>query len=367
VGNTGTRACRHFAPHSLKCRFCAEKLAPTLDAVTNRCILAINIVARSDLLQSLVASGVGGDAVRFRRTVEAIIAEERSKQHHVLADQLSRAIQTPTTSTGPSISTNGIGKVEDFVLQVTPRRTIADLLLSEETTNICNEFFEEHQRVDLLRTHNLEPRNRILLTGPPGNGKTSLAEVIAATLAIPLIVLRYDGVIGSFLGETASRLRRVFEFVRTRPCVFFLDEFDTIGKERGDIHETGEIKRVVSSLLLQVDAIPSYVILVTATNHPELLDRAVWRRFQIRVDLPQPTRKQIETWVAAAERRLDLRFEYSTRRLADAMYGASFAELEEFAQDVARRRVLTMPSPDMRSIVQHALKHWRLQLSQKRT
>jgi SpoVK/Ycf46/Vps4 family AAA+-type ATPase len=299
--------------------------------------------------------------------VEAIIAEERSKQHHVLADQLSRAIQTPAASLAPAVSLNGNGRVEDFVSQVTPRRGIEDLLLSDETQKICSEFFEEHHRVDLLRTHNLEPRNRILLTGPPGNGKTSLAEVIAATLAVPLIVLRYDGVIGSFLGETASRLRRVFEFVRSRPCVFFLDEFDTIGKERGDVHETGEIKRVVSSLLLQVDAIPSYVILVTATNHPELLDRAVWRRFQIRIELPQPTRKQIEHWVAEAERRLCLSFEYSARRLADALFGASFAELEEFAQDVARRRVLAMPSPDTRSIVQQTLKHWRLQLSLKRT
>jgi len=324
-------------------------------------------VARSDLLQSLVSSGIGGDAVRFRRTVEAVIAEERSKQHHVLADQHSRALQAPSASLGPTVSSNGIGKVEDFLLQVTPRRGIDDLLLSDETAKLFREFFEEHQRVDLLRSNNLEPRNRILLTGPPGNGKTSLAEVIAATLAVPLIVLRYDGVIGSFLGETAGRLRRVFEFVRTRPCVFFLDEFDTIGKERGDVHETGEIKRVVSSLLLQVDAIPSYVILVTATNHPELLDRAVWRRFQIRVELPKPTRKQVETWVAAAERRLALSFEYSARRLSDALYGASFAELEEFAQDVARRRVLSMPSPDTRSIVQQTLKHWRLQLSQKRT
>jgi AAA+ superfamily predicted ATPase len=186
-------------------------------------------------------------------------------------------------------------------------------------------------------------------------------------LAVPLIVLRYDAVIGSYLGETAGRLRRVFEFVRTRPCVFFLDEFDTIGKERGDVHETGEIKRVVSSLLLQVDAIPSYVILVAATNHPELLDRAVWRRFQIRVELPRPTRIQIETWCGHAENRLGFVFEYSARRLADSLLGASFAELEEFAQDVARRRILNMPSPSTRSIVQDVLKRWREQLSRKQS
>src|SRR3712207_6872521 len=94
--------------------------------------------------------------------------------------------------------------------------------------------------------------------------------------------------IGSYLGETAGRLKRVFEYARTTPCVLFFDEFDTIGKERGDVHETGEIKRVVSSLLLQIDALPSYVTVVVASNHPELLDRAVWRRFQLRLYLPPP-------------------------------------------------------------------------------
>lgn len=110
----------------------------------------------------------------------------------------------------------------------------------------------------MLRSHGLEPRHRILLAGPPGNGKTSLAEAIAEALSIPLLAVRYEFVIGSFLGETARRLRRVFDFARTTPCVLFFDEFDVVGKERGDIHETGEIKRVVSSLLLQMDDLPSW-------------------------------------------------------------------------------------------------------------
>ena len=96
---------------------------------------------------------------------------------------------------------------------------------------------------------------------------------------VPLIVARYDGLIGSYLGETASRLRRLFDFARSRACVLFFDEFDTLGKERGDVHETGEIKRVVSSLLMQIDSLPDHVFVITATNHPELLDKAVWRRY----------------------------------------------------------------------------------------
>ena len=122
---------------------------------------------------------------------------------------------------------------------------------------LCKELVEEHYRSDLLRSYGLEPRNRILLTGAPGTGKTSLAEVIATELMLPIYVIRYDSLVGSYLGETALRMRRLFDFIRSRKCIVFFDEFDTIGKERSDMHETGEIKRVVSSLLLQIDALPS--------------------------------------------------------------------------------------------------------------
>src|SRR5437762_9663845 len=114
---------------------------------------------------------------------------------------------------------------------------------------------------------------------------------------VPLFTVRYHSVIGSYLGETAVRLRHLFDHVRSRRCVLFFDEFDTVAKERGDLHETGEIKRVVSSLLLEMDALPSYVVVVTATNHPELLDRAVWRRFQVRVELRRPTVSLIEEFL----------------------------------------------------------------------
>ena len=144
------------------------------------------------------------------------------------------------------------------------------------------------------------------------------------------MVVRYEGVIGSFLGETASRLRLVFEFVRTRECVLFLDEFDTLGKERGDPHDTGEVKRVVSSLLLQIDDLPSYVIVVTATNHPELLDRAVWRRFDIQLELPPPTSAQLVIWIDRFEDRL----EESLGSLRSDLMAA-------LGLDVMRRRVLS--------------------------
>ena len=167
---------------------------------------------------------------------------------------------------------------------------MSDLVLPEFVRKLCDDLVEEQLRADLLRSYGLELRHKILLVGAPGNGKTSLAEAIAESLMIPFLTIRYEQLIGSYLGETASRLGQLFDYARTRPCVLFFDEFETLGKERGDTHETGEIKRVVSSLLLQIDSLPSYVVVIAATNHDDLLDKAAWRRFQIRVELPSPTR-----------------------------------------------------------------------------
>ena len=166
-------------------------------------------------------------------------------------------------------------------------------------------MIEEQHRASVLRAHSLEPRHRVLLVGPPGNGKTPLAEAIAEALSAPFFVVRYEALIGSFLGETTSRLKRVFDYARTTPRVLFFDEFDAVGKERGDVHQTGEIKRVVSSLLTQVDHLPSYTVVVPATNHAELLDRAAWRRFQVRLALGPPTRKDLTAYLARFAESLD--------------------------------------------------------------
>jgi AAA+ superfamily predicted ATPase len=126
----------------------------------------------------------------------------------------------------------------------------------------------------------------------------------------------------------------------------------------GDEHETGEIKRVVSSLLLQIDQLPSHVVVVTATNHPELLDRAVWRRFQLRLELPAPTRQQIQDFLQRFTSLTEFDLGYAPRTLADKLHGVSFAEVEEFALDVLRQSVLLMPEPDVKQIVRHQLAQW---------
>ena len=254
-----------------------------------------------------------------------------------------------------------------LLAEVIPQRRLDDLLLPPEAEEIIGELVSEQHRANLLRSYNLEPRNRILLAGPPGNGKTTLAEALANALSVPFLVVRYEAVIGSYLGETAQRIGRVFEHARSRRCVLFFDEFDAVGKERGDLHETGEIKRMVSSLLLQIDALPSYVVAVAASNHPELLDRAVWRRFQVRVELPPPTREQIEGWLRRFEKRHGHTLGWSPRSLSERLRGLSFAEVEDFGADVLSKIVLDQPDADVAKVVESRLRHWRSRFKPERT
>lgn len=315
-------------------------------------------MARADLLLNLVKYGVSGNKQMFKKVVEAIITEEREKKHQILADKLDNAIrfiQPEQNGNGKPIAD---GRIENLLQEVSPNKSLSDLVLPDNVVNVCNEIVQEQHRVDLLRSYGLEPRNRLLLIGPPGNGKTSLAEAIAEMLIVPLYVVRYEGIVGTYLGETANRLRKVIDFVSTRKCVLFFDEFETLGKERGDLHESGEIKRVVSSLLLQIDSLPSHVMVIGATNHPELLDRAVWRRFHARVNLPSPSRSRIEEYFEQFQRKHNLKFEYAASTLAKKMLGCNFSELEEFGISVLRQHVLNMPNSDMKEIIAKELKSW---------
>ena len=174
--------------------------------------------------------------------------------------------------------------------------------------------------------------------------------------------MRYEALIGSFLGETASRLKRVFDYARTTPCVLFFDEFDAVGKERGDIHETGEIKRVVSSLLMQVDDLPSYTVVVAATNHAELLDRAAWRRFQVRLALGPPTRRDLTAYLARFAESFDEPLGRTPAGIARRLGAVRYAEAEEFCRDVRRRSVLAMGQETLETVVAERLRFWRERL-----
>jgi SpoVK/Ycf46/Vps4 family AAA+-type ATPase len=314
-------------------------------------------VARSDLLLSIVRAGATGDRAALRSSVEAVVAEERGKKHHILADRLQRALSavavTPPTAVQPS-SQSG----KDTILETTPRRRLDELIMPLPVSQQIKQLVEEQHRADLLRAHGMQPRHRILLSGPPGNGKTSVAEGVAEALAVQFFTVRYDALVGSYLGETNTRLARLFDYARTVPCVLFFDEFDSIGKERGDTHETGEIKRVVSFLLMQIDQLPSYVVTVAATNHAELLDRAVWRRFELRLAMPQPShevlamflRRQFDSWPEPAG--------ITAEGLADKLGMVSFAEALDFCQTVRRQHILSLADRALKDIIREQVELW---------
>lgn len=320
-------------------------------------------MARSDLIVDMVEAQRRGDAARFRLVVEALIAEERSNQHHLVADRLSELITSAGISGLPARD-SAAHAMGDLLHEIVPRVRLSSLHLNPDVAAAAAEIIEEQHRSELLRSHNLEPRSRVLLEGAPGNGKTSLAEAIAAESMLPLYAVRYEGIVSSFLGETAARIDQVFEFVRTRRCVLFFDEFDTIAKERADEHETGEIKRVVSTLLLQIDRLPPHVVVIAATNHSELLDRAAWRRFQLRLALQPPSRADAVAFLDTLRLRFGGELGLAPRTLADRLTGASYAELEQFAQDVRRRYVLALPNGDLPAIAKNRLQQWRTQAHQ---
>jgi SpoVK/Ycf46/Vps4 family AAA+-type ATPase len=297
-------------------------------------------VARADLLLKLVDAALSGEQDRIRRIVESMAAEEDQKRHVVLANELAELLNRPRNEVG-SFAHLTPTALSDGLLEVRPKRRLQELFLASEVREELSTLVEEQHRADLLRSYNLEPRHRILLAGPPGNGKTSCAEAIAAELSVPLLVLRYETVITSFLGETGAKIAAVLESARRRHCVLFIDEFDTLAKERGDEHDTGEIKRVVSTLLLLLDQLPSYVVVCAATNHSELLDRAVWRRFQVKVRLEMPSRARRADLIFGISERLGMNLAKSPRAIAERLGVTSYAEIEEFLLELRRRQILS--------------------------
>jgi SpoVK/Ycf46/Vps4 family AAA+-type ATPase len=178
-----------------------------------------------------------------------------------------------------------------------------------------------------------------LFVGPPGCGKTLAADVLAAELSLPLVYARFDGIVSSFLGETATNLRRVFSYAAKAPSLLFFDEFDTIGKRRDDDHEVGELKRVVGSFLQILDSYPRDRLVVAATNHEGLLDEALWRRFDDVLVFPRPTMPQLVDLLTMKLRGVR-KSGVDVPVLAAEMQGFTFADAERVCVDAIKAMVL---------------------------
>lgn len=283
------------------------------------------------------------DRHALQQTMKAIIAGSKRTSAKTLAQPSLPGLEAPTRSRSHTRTASELlpERVAELVHTISAKRRLSDLVLAPQVVDAVHEFIDEFSQSALLRSHSLEPRHTVLLLGPPGNGKTSLAEAMATELSLPLLSVRYDAIVDSFLGETSNRLRRLIEYAAQNPCVLFFDEFEAVGKERSDAQETGEIKRVVSTLLVQMDQLPSHTLVICATNHPELLDRAVWRRFEMKLEIDKPGAQQLMEWFKKFETTLEGPSGITPKEFADHMNGESMATVESFTLNVRRKVVLS--------------------------
>ncbi len=306
-------------------------------------------MARGELMKKLLAS-YGRDE-EFRAVAEQIINEEEKKNNRVLARSLRKTLElAPNRPARPKALAPLIPFPEaagDFVEPVQPTHTKHNIVLSAENIRLFLGLIKEFRMAEDVRRHGLPVRSKLLFCGPPGCGKTFSAEIFAAELGLPLYVVKLDRLISSYLGETATNVRKIFEFARKQPCVLFFDEFDALARARGDAGEHNELRRVVNSLLMFIDGIKPKGFLVAATNLDQSLDAAIWRRFDEVIWFDRPDRRMTERFLRMKFKNVDVDFDPVA--FAQDLGGYSYAEIERVCVQAIKSAII-----DKRKVVSAA-------------
>lgn len=253
----------------------------------------------ADQIKALLSSHAEGDETQFFSAAMQIAASEARQGHGKLAEELRALIDRAKSRTDvvgvlPIPLAKPRGELADILSASYPDTKLTDMVLSEALEKRLARVVREHRAVRSIRSRGLSPRRKLLLVGQPGTGKTLTASALAGELGLPLFVVRLEGLITKFMGETSAKLRLIFDAMNQTRGVYLFDEFDSIGSERGLGNDVGEIRRVVNSFLQMVERDESDSLVIAATNHIALLDRAMFRRFDDIIEFDLPNEAQIK-------------------------------------------------------------------------
>jgi AAA+ superfamily predicted ATPase len=298
-------------------------------------------------LGKIVEGALKHDQVKVLNYTKQLIAKLEEDKETRAASKFNKMLTMQSEAT---LSAMGAMRETNIPVDAESRTTLGDVIypnennievvLSKSNSGKLSSFILSYKNADKLNSLGIGVSNTLLLYGPPGCGKTKCAYLIAKELQLPLIIARLDSLISSYLGTTAKNIRTLFEFAQKTPCVLFLDEFDALAKARDDSNELGELKRVVNSLLQNVDAMSSDSLLLAATNHDSLLDSAVWRRFDYKLKIELP---DMESIIKMMDLFINDSANFNTKEkqeLATALVGLSGANVEEVVKKAMRNAVI---------------------------
>ena len=295
-------------------------------------------MASGEQLKALLKSHVDGDDDRFFSVAMQVAAHEARRGHGRLADELRTLIDEAKSRLGsgaPVPIGRPRGELANLLEASYPSARLGEMILGEDLGGQIQRVIREQRHAGRIVERGLEPRRKLLLTGPPGTGKTLTASVLAGELGVPLLQVRLDGLITKYMGETAAKLRQIFEATTRTLGVYFFDEFDAIGSQRGLANDVGEIRRVLNSFLQMIEQDRSHSLVIAATNHPGILDPVLFRRFDDILHYELPDRPQImrllKTRLSSSAVK---RVRWNT--LADLALGLSYAEVARAANEVLK-------------------------------
>ncbi len=293
-------------------------------------------------ISRLLDGALKGDRSRVQDYAAQLITKLRSDGDAKAADRLESVISRSGGTVGvqhvsPTIPVDSESRYP-LADELYPKKEDIKLYLDDRIHDRIAEFLSHVEFSDELLAAGVGITPTMLLHGPPGTGKSLTAQYVAASLGLPLLVARVDTLVSSYLGSTSKNIRNLFEHASRRPCVLFLDELDALGKLRDDQHEMGELKRVVIALLQNIDNAGGSTVLLAATNHPHILDRAIWRRFQFHVSIELPTEPVRDKLISSLL--MGESASFPVNKIASLAAGMSCADITSIVRDSIRHRVV---------------------------